>query len=143
MRYVDIAEMPPGDDGAWRSGSAPSSPAGAAFRGRREHPLVTTITQTQLTAPPVGDLAGPPGRCPGNRPPRANPRQHDGARPDAEQLDNAAFLLDIDLFVEGPQPFDAEELSRQVTMLHDQIDRFFLWALTSIGEEYFGLEEIT
>ena len=59
------------------------------------------------------------------------------------QIDDAAFLLDIDLFIEGHQPFDAEELPRQIAMLHDQIDRFFRWALTSAGEEYFGLEEVT
>jgi uncharacterized protein (TIGR04255 family) len=58
-------------------------------------------------------------------------------------IENPAFLLDIDLFVEGHQPFDGEELARQVTLLHDQIDRFFRWSLTPAGEEYFGLEAIT
>jgi uncharacterized protein (TIGR04255 family) len=58
------------------------------------------------------------------------------------QTTSSAFLLDIDLFVDGHQPFEADELSRQITMLHDQIDRFFRWALAPAGEEYFGLEEL-
>jgi cytochrome c556 len=48
----------------------------------------------------------------------------------------------MDLFIEGHQPFDADELTREVTMLHDQVDRFFRWALAPAGEEYFGLEAV-
>ena len=51
-----------------------------------------------------------------------------------------AFLLDIDIFTEGPQPFEPDELTRQLTMLHDQIDRFFFWTLTDEGATYFGRE---
>jgi len=143
LRYVDIAELPPGDEGAWHrwfrpelTGWSATSVVGGDTR------LVTSITQTQLAAPPVGDLSGPPvdiqaivrhGFIPANT-------MVPGMFPTQPQ--NSAYLLDVDLFVEGHQPFDPEELSRQITMLHDQIDRFFRWTLTPDGETYFGLEEV-
>jgi uncharacterized protein (TIGR04255 family) len=143
LRYVDIAQMPPGDDGAWRDWFRPDLTgwSGSSLVANSTR-VITSITQTQLAASPVGDLAGPPadiqaivrhGYIPANT-------MVPGVTP--EQIENAAFLLDIDLFIEGHQPFDAEELSRQITMLHDQVDRFFRWTLTPTGEEYFGLEEI-
>jgi uncharacterized protein (TIGR04255 family) len=96
-----------------------------------------------LAAKPIGELSGPPGEIqavvrhgyiPGNTlvpgiPPIQTP--------------NPAYLLDMDLFIETVQPFAVQELSRQVTMLHDQIDRFFRWTLTPEGEAYFGVEELT
>lgn len=143
LRYVDIAQMPPGNDGAWREWFRPELVgwSGGSVVAEATN-VVTSITQTQLTAPPLGDLAGPPvdiqaivrhGYIPANT-------MVPGIL--SEQVASAAFLLDLDLFVEGHQPFDAEELPRQLTVLHDQIDRFFRWGLTPAGEEYFGLEEI-
>jgi uncharacterized protein (TIGR04255 family) len=136
--------MPPGNDGAWREWFRPEltgwSGGSVVSNGTR---VVTSITQTQLAAPPVGDLAGPPvdvqaivrhGFIPANT-------MVPGVAPGP--IESPAFLLDVDLFIEGHQPFDAEELPRQVAMLHDQIDRFFRWVLTGAGEQYFGLEELT
>jgi uncharacterized protein (TIGR04255 family) len=144
LRYVDIAQMPPGDDHAWRGWFRPEligwSGGSIVEEGTR---VVTSITQTQLAAPPVGDLVGVPydiqgvvrhGYIPANT-------MIPGVAPGP--IENPAFLLDIDLFVEGHQPFDGEELARQVTLLHDQIDRFFRWSLTPAGEQDFGLEAIT
>ncbi|MGI8429976.1 MAG: TIGR04255 family protein [Solirubrobacteraceae bacterium] len=143
LRYVDITQMPPGNDRAWREWFRPELVGwGGGSIVAEGTNVVTSITQTQLTAPPIGDLAGPPvdiqaivrhGYIPANT-------MVPGILP--EQVANAAFLLDVDLFVEGHQPFDAEELPRQLTVLHDQIDRFFRWGLTPAGEAYFGLEEI-
>jgi uncharacterized protein (TIGR04255 family) len=102
----------------------------------------TSITQTQLAAPPTGDLTGPPvdiqaiirhGYVPQNA-------VLPGVLP--AQLERAAFLLDVDLFVEGHQTFDETELTRQLGLFHDQIDRFFRWCLSQAGEEYFGLEDV-
>lgn len=141
IRYVNIAELPPGDDDAWRSWIRPELtgwPATDAVADGTQ--LVTTITQTQLTAPPTGELAGPEadiqaivrhGLVPANTMvPGVLPSQPRGP----------AYLLDIDIFTEGPQPFVPEELSRQLTVLHGQIDRFFYWALTNEGAAYFGRE---
>lgn len=141
VRYLNIAEVPPGDDGAWRrwfrpelTGWSGSEAVGDTTR------LITSITQTQLAAEPVGELSGPPvdvqaivrhGFIPaGTMVPGVLPRQPQ----------NPAYLLDIDLFIDGAQTFDVDELSRQVTMLHDQIDRFFFWALAPDGAAYFGRE---
>jgi uncharacterized protein (TIGR04255 family) len=143
LRYVDIAEVPPGDDDAWRRWFRPELTGWTATDVvSADTRLVTSIAQTQLATPPVGELSGPPvdiqaivrhGYIPANT-------VVPGVLP--AQPQNPAYLLDVDLFVEGPQPFEAEELARQVTILHDQIDRFFRWTLTADGEIYFGLEEV-
>lgn len=145
VRYVNIAEVPPGDADAWRQWFRPEltgwSATEAVGDGTR---LITSITQSQLAAPPVGELSGPPvdiqamvrhGLVPANT-------MVPGVLP-SQPPQGPAYLLDIDLFVEAPQPFDAEELSRQLTMLHDQIDRFFFWALAPEGATYFGREVLT
>lgn len=51
------------------------------------------------------------------------------------------FFLDFDFFVTGPQRFAPESILAQFRVLHDQIDRFFRWSLTSAGADYFGLED--
>jgi uncharacterized protein (TIGR04255 family) len=141
VRYVNIAEVPPGDPDAWRRWFRPELTGWSATEtvadGTR---LLTSITQSQLAAPAVGELSGPDaeiqaivrhGLVPANTMvPGVLPTQPQGP----------AYLLDIDLFVEAPQPFDPSELSRQLTMLHDQIDRFFFWALAEDGATYFGRE---
>ena len=141
IRYVNIAEVPPGDPDAWRkwfrSELTGWSATPTIADGTR---LLTSITQTQLAAPATGELSGPPvdiqamvrhGYIPANAlVPGVLPRQPQ----------SPAFLLDIDMFVEAPQPFNAEELSRQLTMLHAQIDRFFYWSMSPDGAQYFGVE---
>jgi hypothetical protein len=58
---VDITEMPPGNDGAWREWFRPELVgwSGGSIVGEGTN-VVTSITQTQLAARPVGELAGPP-----------------------------------------------------------------------------------
>ena len=143
LRYVDVAQVPPGDEQAWRTWFRPELAGWSASDVVHEDTRVeTSITQTQLAAPPTGDLSGPPVDIQaivrhGYVPPNA---VVPGVLP--APLERAAFLLDVDLFVEGPQAFDATELTRQLGMFHDQTDRFFRWSLSSTGEEYFGLEEV-
>ena len=48
--------------------------------------------------------------------------------------------LNRDAVAEAPQSFEPDELSRQLTMLHDQIDRFFYWSSAPGGADYFGTE---
>lgn len=141
IRYVNIAEVPPDDVTAWLTWFRPQLTAcpttGTVEDGTQ---LVTTITQSQLTAPAMGELAGPKsdiqaivwyGLVPSNTMvPGVLPMQPRGP----------AYLLDIDIFTDGPQPFEPDELSRQLAVLHDQIDRFFFWAVTDDGAAYFGRE---
>ena len=141
VRYLNIAEVPPGDEGAWRQWFRPQLTgwSGSEAVGDTTR-LITSITQTQLAAEPVGELSGPPVDVqaivrhgfipPGTMVPGVLPRQPQ----------SPAYLLDIDLFIDGAQTFDVDELARQATMLHDQIDRFFFWAVAPAGREYFGLE---
>jgi uncharacterized protein (TIGR04255 family) len=143
LRYVDVAEVPPGNESEWRSWFRPEltgwSASGLVREGTR---VETSITQTQLAAPPTGDLAGPPveiqaiirhGYVPQNA-------VLPGVLP--AQLERPAFLLDVDLFVEGHQAFAETELTRQLGIFHDQVDRFFRWCLSEAGEEYFGLADV-
>lgn len=144
VRYINSAEVPPGEPNAWQVWFRPElagwSATHVVAEGTR---LVTSITQTQLAAPPVGELSGPPmdiqaiirhGYIPAKT-------MVPGVVP--VQPQNPAYLLDIDLFVDAPQPFDPEELSRQLTMLHEQIDRFFYWSISPEGADYFGVEELS
>jgi uncharacterized protein (TIGR04255 family) len=141
VRYLNIAEVPPGDERAWRQWFRAEltgwSGTEVISDGTK---LITSLTQTQLAAPPVGELSGPPvdiqaivrhGLIPANT-------IVPGAVP--VQPQRPAYLIDIDVFVEAPQPFDPTELSRQVTVFHDQIDRFFYWAMSDEGAAYFGCE---
>lgn len=141
IRFINIAEVPPNDPEVWRTWFRPEltgwSATEAVAEGTR---LITSITQTQMASPPVGELSGPPVDIQaivrhGFIPARTT---IPGVLP--TQAENPAYLLDIDLFVEAPQPFDSDELSRQLTMLHDQIDRFFYWSIAPGGAEYFGVE---
>ncbi len=141
LRYLNVAEIPLNDKGAWRQWFRPElvgwSDSEAVADTTR---LLTSITQTHLSAAPVGELSGPPvdiqalirnGLIPAETMiPGSQPRQPH----------HPAYLLDIDLFIDAPQTFDVEELSRQMTMLHDQIDRFFFWAVAEEGARYFGRE---
>ncbi len=141
IRYVNIAEVPPQDPAAWQRWfrqELTGWPATTTVADGTQ--LVMTITQSQLTAQPVGELAGPDadiqaivrhGLIPGNTMvPGVLPMEPRGP----------AFLLDIDIFTDGPQPFEPGELTRQLTVLHGQIDRFFYWALSEDGAEYFERE---
>lgn len=141
VRYLNIAEIPPEDERAWRRWFRPEL-TGWSGTSVVDSPtrLITSLTQTQIAAPPVGKLSGPPvdvqafvrhGIIPANT-------VVPGTVPVQPQL--PAYLIDIDVFVEAPQPFDPAELSRQVTVFHDQIDRFFYWAMTEEGARYFGKE---
>ena len=140
VRYLNIAEIPPGDERTWQRWFRPELTGWSGTDVIGDSRLVTSLTQTQLAAAPVGVLSGPPvdvqatvrhGVVPANT-------FVPGAVP--AQLQRPAYLIDLDVFVEAPQPFDPQELSRQVTVFHDQIDRFFYWAMTDDGAAYFGCE---
>ncbi len=144
VRYLSIAETSPGDPSAWRTWFRPELigwPGGEVLTNGTS--VVASMMQTQLSAPPVGELSGPPvavqaivrhGFVPVNS-------VVPGVPPIV--LQNGAYLLDFDLFVPGAQPFEALELTSQFRSLHAQIDKFFRWTLTDTGADHFGLEERT
>jgi uncharacterized protein (TIGR04255 family) len=144
LRYVDVAQMPPGDEGAWREWFRPEItgwPATDVVSASAK--VITSITQTQLSVSPVGELSGPPADITGvirHGYVPANTILPGVSRLSA--LQTAAFLLDVDIYVGAQQPFDPAALVEQITTFHDQLDRFFHWSLTPAGELYFGLQEV-
>lgn len=145
VRFLNIAYDPPGsDDPGWRGWFRPELvgwiggdilSSGAT--------MVASITQTQLAAPPVGDLSGSPVDVQGvvrhGYVPTATVLP--GAPPIS--LEKPGYLLDVDLFIDAPQRLDTTEIGAQFAALHQQIDRFFRWSLTPVGAEYFGLEDLS
>jgi uncharacterized protein (TIGR04255 family) len=143
VRYLDMAEMPPGEEEAWKRWFRPELigwPASDLVdSGTR---VATTLTQTHLTSPLEGGIDGTPvdiqaairhGLVPPNT-------VVPGIIPMA-RAESWAYLIDMDVFIQAPQPFDAEELGRQLSLLHDQVDQFFRWTLTVEGQEHFELRE--
>jgi len=143
VRYLSLAEPPPGDAQAWSQWFRPELTGWIASGILAPDTSVTaSISQTQLAAPPSDDLSILPGDVSGVvrngfvGPNTAIP----GVPPITTS--QSAYLLDLDFFVVVPQTFDVTALLDQFLALHGQIDRFFKWTLTSDGREYFGYEEI-
>lgn len=143
VRYLDLAATPPGDDHAWHRwfrGEVVGWPA-AGILAPGTH-VRSTITQTMVTCDTTGDFAGVPGDV------QALIRH--GFAPVGSvipgfpqiELEQPSWLLDLDLFVASPQRFLPDTLVSQFGSLHNQIDRFFRWAMTPDGAQYFGLEDI-
>jgi uncharacterized protein (TIGR04255 family) len=140
VRYLNSVECPPGPDATWRSWFREElmgwTTSGILTSGVE---VASILTQTQLAGPSIA------GR------PDVNAIIHHGLLPAATRIpgvpaiqhDSPSFLLDLDLFVAAPQPFLAPALLAQFTELHEEIDRFFRWTLTSDGELRFGLEELS
>ena len=142
VRYLSIAALPPDDKDAWIRwfrpeligwpGSGLLTPASS---------LTVSITQSQLTSAPVGEFSKISSEIQGII--RHGFVPAGSSVPGLEaQLDHDSFLMDLDLFVVGTQPFDPAALDEQFRLLHSQIDRFFHWSLTTEGAEHFQLEEV-
>jgi uncharacterized protein (TIGR04255 family) len=142
VRFLNVAGLPNDDPNAWsrwfRSelvgwpGSNLLAP---------DSKLVVSITQSQLTSPPVENYSSMPAEVQGII--RHGIAPAGSGIPGLEtQLERDSFLLDLDLFVLGAQPFDPLALQEQFAILHSQIDRFFRWSLTDEGAEHFQLEEV-
>lgn len=142
IRYINVADVLLGNAEPWHSWFRPELTGWVTtdIVSEATH-LVTSITQSHLSAQELINPNGSEilnvqglvrhGLIPANTMvPGVLPIQPPGP----------AFLLDIDLFIEAPQLFDAGELSRQITVLHDQIDRFFFWTISPQGARHFGLE---
>jgi uncharacterized protein (TIGR04255 family) len=142
VRYLSVAPLPAGDQDAWTRWFRPEligwPGSGLLAPSSR---LVVSISQSQLASPPVEDFSGMPSDVQGII--RHGVVPAGSAVPGLEaQLDHDSFLMDLDLFVDGAQPFDPSALHGQFRLLHSQIDRFFHWSLTAEGAEHFQLEEV-
>lgn len=141
VRYVNAAEVPPGEDQAWARWFRPELVGWIGTDVLNDSSsLISSVTQTSIAAPP-STASGGPGEVQGLVRHGCVPAQ--SVIPDIElRVDSPAYLLDIDMFVPVPQRFDVGALMRQFRALHGEIDRFFRWTLTPDGAAYFELEEV-
>jgi len=140
VRYLSVAAGLPGVDRAWREWFRPELLGWAGSDVIPEGSLRASITQGVIAREPIGDLAGPPAEVQATIRHGAVPSGSTVPGVPPVEVEEDSFLLDIDISSEGHQRFDAGELIRQFGLFHQQIDRFFFWALTEKGGEHFGLE---
>lgn len=140
VRYVNIAEFAPGDDVSWRTWFRPDFVGWVGGHALTAQAVVS-VAQTQV----VGSLSEDP---PGAVGPVQGIIRH-GLVPENSVVPSLStptasrgYLIDIDLWMDGPQPLQAEDVSQQFLALHGQIDRFFYWTLTEAGRANFGLREV-
>lgn len=142
VRYLTLAATPPGDDAKWTKWFRPELLGwiGGAYLDDGTQ-LLNSLNQVQLRSRPQDPFASFPadvagvirhGLVPGGS-------SVNGMPPVA--VSSESYVLDFDFFCEHPQAWDQERLMRQFDALHDQMDRFFFWALTDTGAEDFGYEE--
>lgn len=137
-RYLDLVELNDGSD-EWASWFRPDI-IGLARPDLSDGSLIASLTETRLQQEPSGTLSGlagpmlgvirhgvvPPGSVVQGVPPRP--------------IDHRAFLLDMDTYLQSPQPFEPERLTEQYMTLHNEIEKVFHWAVTDAGREQFGYE---
>ena len=139
VRYLSMAVGLPGDDRSWRRWFKPELLGWAGSDTVADGVLETSINQVMLRQPPTGDLAGPPADVQATVRHGAVPAGTDVPGIPPIQAPDPAYLLDLDVYVEGHQPFDSSRILKQFEMFHTQIDRFFYWSLTPKGTEHFGI----
>lgn len=140
VRYLSIAEDLPGERSSWKRWFRDEVLGWAGSEIVPDDALVSSLTQTRLSHAPVDDLAGPPADVQAAIRHGSVPK--DTAVPGIPplQVEHPSFLLDLDVFVEGHQPFDVDTLLDGFHLFHTQIDRFFYWSLTEEGKTHFRLE---
>lgn len=139
VRYINLAEFAPGDDTGWRTWFRPQF-VGWVGDTVLTGQAVVSVAQTQVVESASGVLAESLGPVQGII-------RH-GVVPESSIIPGLSvptahrgYLIDVDLWVDGPQPLLAEDMSQQFLALHAEIDRFFRWTLADAGAEHFGLRE--
>ncbi len=139
VRYLSICPSLPGEDRSWRRWFRPELIGWVGTEVVAEGALETSINQVMLRHPPNGDLDGLPAEV------QANVR-HGAVMPGTDvpgipplHVWDASYLIDLDVYMTGHQPFEPAEIVKQFKMFHAQIDSFFHWTLTKEGAEHFGI----
>jgi len=144
VRYVNVVESLPGEERSWVHWFRGEllGWAGAGILGTDTH-LQFAITQSQLSSRSAGAFAGMPADVQALVRHGVVPVQTEIALDvgPPQVLDRESYVLDLDLFVQAPQPFDAGVLIGQFEALHAQIDAFFRWSLTDTGAQHFKVVE--
>jgi uncharacterized protein (TIGR04255 family) len=145
IRFVNIAEPLPGDEKAWlrwfRSELIGWIGANILTPQTR---LGSSITQTQLVVPTLGETASTPANVQavirhGVLPTGTGIPLEGGI---ARQLEQESYVLDMDFFVQAVQRFDTEALLRQLEAMHAQMDTLFFWSLSDDGKRELGVAEV-
>lgn len=145
VRYLNIVESLPGNPRAWTRwfrgdlvGWIGTEALGAETR------LHSAINQVQTSTRPVGPFAGAPADVQARIRHGVVPAGTEIALESGEsrRIEQECYVIDLDLFIQAPQPFDPEMLIGQFKALHAQIDAFFHWSLTEEGAQQFGVEEL-
>ena len=143
VKYLSVAETPPGDDTAWREWFRPELTGWAASDVLDDQAVPEVVlSQVQLRGAAEGLFSG-------LAPDIRGAVQH-GLVPAGSGIPGlppittkaVSYIIDLDLSVEAPQPFDTATLGSQFEALHREIDAFFRWSLTRRGEDHFGFEEL-
>jgi uncharacterized protein (TIGR04255 family) len=143
VRYVNLAAVTPDDQQGWVHWFREELAGWIAMPILASDTVLdSSISQTTLHSRPTGNLAAVPHQVHGVV--RHGLLPAGTAIPVAtvtplEPLAVPSFILDIDIFSAGPQPFDAPSLATQFRAYHSEIDRFFRWSLAPDGEARFGV----
>jgi uncharacterized protein (TIGR04255 family) len=140
VRFINFAEVATGEELEWRSWFRPE------IVGWTGMDFFSEGTQLQSTLQ-QSVLQSPNGQAPRTQALIRNGLLPAGTalpKPDGTQhvVQNNAFVLDIDIFVEAAQPMEAESLLSQFREIHADIDSFFRKCLTPEGEKRFGLRQL-
>ncbi len=141
VRYLSICSSLPGEDRSWRRWFKPELLGWSGTETIVEGTLEASINQVVLRQSPTGDLAELPAEV------QATVR-HGVVMPGTEvpgipplHVSDDSYLLDLDVYMTGHQPFELVKILDQFKMFHTQIDRFFHWTLTTEGAEHFGITQ--
>jgi uncharacterized protein (TIGR04255 family) len=142
VRFLDIAEPPPADPSAWQRWFRPEliGWVGAGVLDSQTR-LVSALASTNLSC--TASALTPPG--PGDVQGQVRHGYVPAATTIADlniEVQQPAFLLDMDLFIQAPQAFDPSILTAQFVALQREMAGFFQWSLTAEGKDYFGLAEV-
>lgn len=140
VRYLSLAPDLPGESRSWRRWFRSEVLGWAGSDVIGQDCVLQAMSQVQLTQPPVGPFVIIPGDT--QAVVRHGPVPSGTGVPGIPPVSVVAnsYLLDLDVFVLGHQPFDPSLLVEQFQLFHNQIDRFFRWSLTEGGVDHFGLK---
>ena len=143
VRYVNLAAVPPDDQDGWVNWFRKELTGWIGMPiATSDTVLESSISQTTLHSRPSGNLSAASHQI--------NGIVRHGLLPAGTSIPVAtvtplqplsvpSFILDIDIFSIGPQPFDTANLTKQFRAYHSEIDRFFRWSLAAEGEKHFGV----
>lgn len=138
VRYMDLVQL---DDAEWASWFRPEV-IGLAHPALSGESLASTLTETRLQGHPSGVLEGLDGQVEGvirhGCVPAGSLIQGVPPRP----VHTRSFLFDMDIFIAATAPFMPRRLAEQFVALHEEIGKVFYWAVTDVGRQHFGYEDL-